>query len=178
MHYLQLITIYLSSPSGAPLSTTTPKSTCFWPVQLLVIIADLYQGWTNPSLNFFNDTVLITVMCVCFATKQWESLNNLQYYNVSYTDYWHCIWAHIHGLCSYKHEALDSGLYIIVEYPDVLLVWCVWILSVLIQIKRNCETLLLGLYLSLQILSVTTVVMNLTWTPSCTAGSGETRHWY
>ena len=27
-------------------------------------------------------------------------------YIISYTDYWQCIWAHIHGLCSYDPEAL------------------------------------------------------------------------
>ena len=31
-------------------------------------------------------------------------------YNISYTDYWQCIWVHIHGLCSYDLGTLTKGL--------------------------------------------------------------------
>jgi len=40
-YYLQVLAIDLSSLSGGPLSTRTPKKHVLWPVQLLVIIADL-----------------------------------------------------------------------------------------------------------------------------------------
>ena len=66
----------------------------------------------------------------------------IQIYMISYTDYWQCIWAHIHDLSSYEHEALAEGLYafkpyiyniknlyndcIILQY--VFLTWKLWFL--------------------------------------------------
>ena len=43
---------------------------------------------------------------------------------LSYTDYWQCIWAHIHGLCSYDPEAIVKNLYSdFMILQDVFLTW-------------------------------------------------------
>ena len=51
-YYLKVISIYLSYPWEAPLSIGTQKSTCI----------DRFNQEPVGSLNFFNDTMLITVM--------------------------------------------------------------------------------------------------------------------
>ena len=44
--------------------------------------------------------------------KIWHQLPSLKpTYVISYTDYWQCICAQIHGLCSYDHEAIAEVLY-------------------------------------------------------------------
>jgi len=90
--YLQFIAIYLSPPSGAPLSTLTPQKHVLWPVQPLVSIADFDQGCKqNMSLEkliFFNGTSLITVMFVSvlqpnttfYLSKRWGSIRGVLIY--------------------------------------------------------------------------------------------------
>ena len=72
LYYVQVIIIYLSSLWGAPLSTRTAKTyaltgSTFGIFTRFISGMEIKQKPVD-SLNFFNDTLLITV-CVCFATK-------------------------------------------------------------------------------------------------------------
>ena len=72
-YYLQLIAIYLSSPSGASQSTRTPKSTCFERFNFWYIYRRLRSGMQTKHLLIvltFLMTQCSLQLCLCLCCNQ------------------------------------------------------------------------------------------------------------